>query len=75
MSFSTKLRFGTIGPIFNSRKRISETYIPNVLNSYNEFQWRQRQVTLSFTYRFNRKKNEKERQPKGTNGGDEEFAG
>jgi hypothetical protein len=27
-------------------------------------QWRERQVTLSFTYRFNKPKNEKERQPK-----------
>lgn len=64
-----------VSDVFNSRKRISETYIPNVLSSYNEFQWRQRQVTLSFTYRFNRKKNEKERQQRGNGGGDEEFAG
>lgn len=56
--------------LFNSRKRISETYLPGVSNSYSEMQWRQRQITLSFTYRFNKKKNEKERQPK-RNGEDE----
>jgi hypothetical protein len=37
-------------------------------------QWRKRQVTLSFTYRFNKPKNDKEKQPKknqeGNDGGD-----
>lgn len=64
-----------VSDIFNSRKRISETNLENVLNSYSEMQWRQRQINLSFTYRFNKKKNEKERPVK--NGGDngEEFIG
>lgn len=50
--------------VFNSRKRISETYLPGSLNSYSEQQWRVRQVNVSFTYRFNRKKSEKDKQPK-----------
>ncbi|CAM3622910.1 putative TonB-dependent receptor [Flavobacterium saliperosum S13] len=64
-----------VSDIFNSRKRIIETNLENVLNSYSEMQWRQRQINLSFTYRFNKKKNEKERPVK--NGGDngEEFIG
>src|SRR5690606_14202710 len=51
--------------IFNSRKRIYETHLPGRLNSYSEFQWRERQITLSFTYRFNKPKNEREREPRG----------
>ncbi len=61
-----------IQDVFNSRKRINETNLPE-LNSYSEMQWRMRQVNLSFTYRFNKKKNEKERQPRRDNtddGGD-----
>lgn len=65
-----------VSDIFNSRKRINETNIINTLNSYSEMQWRERQINLSFTYRFNKKKNEKERQPKRENGGDEgEYMG
>lgn len=62
--------------LFNSRKRISETYLAN-LNSYSEMQWRERQITLSFTYRFNKKKGEKEPQKKrgDDNGGNDEFPG
>jgi outer membrane receptor for ferrienterochelin and colicins len=62
--------------VFNSRKRIFENYLPGVSNSYNEMQWRQRQITLSFTYRFNKKKNDKERQTKRENdGGNDDFPG
>lgn len=53
--------------LFNSRKRISETYLPGVSNTYSEMQWRTRQVTLSFTYRFNKKKTDREKQPKRNN--------
>lgn len=53
-----------ISDVFNSRKMISETNIPGVVSSYNEMQWRVRQFNLSFTYRFNKAKNEKERKPK-----------
>lgn len=47
-----------VSDLFNSRKRISETRTPTVF-SYSEMQWRQRQVTLNFTYRFNKQKKEK----------------
>ena len=56
--------------LFNSRKRISETNTPTFTQD-SEFQWRERQLTLSFTYRFNQQKN---RQRRGQNpGGDEDF--
>ncbi|RZJ72856.1 outer membrane beta-barrel family protein [Flavobacterium sp.] len=65
--------------VFNSRKRINETHIPGVLDSYSEMQWRVRQITLSLTYRFNKKKNERDqrdRQPRdGEGGGNDEFPG
>ncbi|MFA7445678.1 MAG: outer membrane beta-barrel family protein [Flavobacteriaceae bacterium] len=61
--------------IFNSRKRISETELLTQ-NTYSEMQWRERQISLSFTYRFNKQK-ERERPQRGMNGemGDEEFMG
>jgi outer membrane receptor for ferrienterochelin and colicins len=62
--------------IFNSRKMKNETYIPGELESYSENQWRQRQVNLSFTYRFNMKKNEKQKERSQENGGgDDEYMG
>jgi len=65
-----------VSDIFNSRKRIMETNLTNVLNSYSEMQWRERQINLSFTYRFNKKKTDREKQPKrDENGGDEFFGG
>ena len=59
-----------ISDVFNSRKRIMETYLPQFANSYGEMQWRERQFTLSFTYRFNKAKNERE-QPKRNQGDNE----
>jgi len=55
-----------VNDLFNSRKRISETHLAT-LNSYSEQQWRQRQINLSFTYRFNKVKSDKEKdkKPKG----------
>ena len=53
-----------INDVFNSRKRKMETLIPNLIQSYGENQWGQRQFTLSFTYRFNKAKNEREREPR-----------
>ena len=50
-----------ISDVLNSRKRKGYNYTPNS-TTYSEMQWRQRQVSLSFTYRFNQKKNQ--RQPK-----------
>lgn len=65
-----------IQDVFNSRKRISESYIPGVSNSYSEMQWRVRQINVSFTYRFNKKKGEKEKLPKReTDQGNDEFPG
>lgn len=67
-----------VNDLFNSRKRITETNLPTQ-NAYSEMQWRERQITLSFTYRFNKKKNEREKQPRktdtDTNGGGEEYGG
>lgn len=57
-----------VSDIFNSRKRIMEVNLPSI-NSYSEMQWRERQINLSFTYRFNRQKNERDR-PKRENGDD-----
>ena len=62
-----------VSDVFNSRKRITETELP-LQNAYSEFQWRERQVNLSFTYRFNRKKSERER-PRGEGGEDGEYGG
>ena len=65
-----------VSDVFNSRKRIMETEIPNVVSSYSEMQWRERQVMLTFTYRFNKQKNERDRQPrKEDNGGEGDFMG
>lgn len=41
--------------VFNGRRRRSYTSGPN-FDSYSEFQWRQRQFTVSFTYRLNQQK-------------------
>jgi len=45
-----------VSDLLNSRKRQTETLIEGFAHSYSEFQWRERQITLSFTYRFNQKK-------------------
>ncbi len=55
-----------INDVFNSRKRITETNLAT-LNAYSEQQWRQRQINLSFTYRFNKMKNDKEKDKKPRN--------
>ena len=49
-----------ISDLFNSRKRISETKTERVF-SESEFQWRQRQFTLNFLYRFNDPQNQRNR--------------
>ncbi|WP_297702561.1 outer membrane beta-barrel protein [uncultured Eudoraea sp.] len=64
-----------VSDLFNSRKRRSETRTDNVF-TYSEFQWRERQITLSFLYRFNQKKNQRNGNRRGNgNGGDFEFEG
>ena len=64
-----------ISDVFNSRKMISETYLPGIVSSYSEMQWRERQFTLSFTYRFNKPKNEREKPKRNMNEGEMEFQG
>ena len=65
-----------VSDLFNTRKRRSETRTDNVF-TYSEFQWRERQITLSFLYRFNQQKNQRERnRGRGGNGQDDfEFEG
>lgn len=48
-----------ISDVLNSRKRKGYSYTPNS-STYGENQWRQRQVSLSFVYRFNQKKNQRQ---------------
>ncbi len=71
-----------VSDVFNSRKRQSITYNPSIEDptSINdqEFQWRVRQISLNFTYRFNQKKNQRNRQRRSGGGydeGGEEFGG
>lgn len=67
-----------ISDIFNSRKMRSYTNLENQTTlesqtSYGEMQFRKRQFNLSFTYRFNKPKGEKEKNPQPKNednGGD-----
>ena len=61
-----------ISDIFNSRIMRYYTYLDN-LTSYGEMQWRKRQFNLSFTYRFNKPKGEKEKnqQPRNEDNGGE----
>lgn len=65
--------------IFNSRKMKNETFLPGDLSSYSEMQWRRRQVTLSFTYRFNMTKSdrqkEQQKQRENQDGGGDEYMG
>ncbi|WP_367770848.1 TonB-dependent receptor [Flavobacterium sp. WC2421] len=61
-----------VSDIFNTRKMRSETNLPSVSN-YSEFQWRKRQFNLSFTYRINKKKSDRDKNaPKN---GEEEGGG
>jgi len=59
-----------VSDLLNSRKRKSESFTPNTY-TIGEFQWRQRSITLNFTYRFNQKK-KRGRQGNYNNGGGEE---
>jgi outer membrane receptor for ferrienterochelin and colicins len=47
-----------VSDLFNSRIMKSETNLPSV-ESYGESQWRRRQINLSFTYRLNMKKTDR----------------
>ncbi|MBD0777680.1 TonB-dependent receptor [Maribacter sp. ANRC-HE7] len=62
-----------VSDVFNTRKRRSETRTDNVF-TYSEFQRRERQVTLSFLYRFNQPQNQKgERNGQRNGGGDDDM--
>lgn len=91
--FSTNLAFSkdifkekgslvlNISDLFNSRKRQATSYNPSIDNptsvGYQEFQWRVRQISLNFIYRFNQKKTQKEPSERNQeeDGGGEEFSG
>ncbi|GGF10521.1 TonB-dependent receptor domain-containing protein [Flavobacterium limi] len=60
-----------VSDLFNSRKMKNETNLSSV-NSYSEFQWRKRQINLSFTYRLNMKKTDRDKNAPKNNGGGEE---
>ena len=64
MSLSLNVR-----DLLNSRKResISTT---DFYTRESQFQWRQRNITLSLTYRFNQQKRDQRRQERDTNGDD-----
>ncbi|MDB4204499.1 TonB-dependent receptor [Polaribacter sp.] len=66
-----------ISDVFNSRKSNTVNYTPNRDASTNisdqTFQWRMRQISLNFTYRFNQQK--KQQNGGRENGGGEEFEG
>ncbi|WP_299109831.1 outer membrane beta-barrel family protein [uncultured Tenacibaculum sp.] len=67
-----------VSDLFNSRMRQSKTYFNNRENptriSEGDFQWRERQISLNFTYRFNQKK-KRQRTRREFDGGGEEFGG
>ncbi|WNH10195.1 TonB-dependent receptor domain-containing protein [Thalassobellus suaedae] len=61
--------------LLNSRKRKSLT-TTEFFSRYSENQWRQRQINLSFRYRFNQQKKRNERRNnQGGNGDDMDFEG
>ena len=62
-----------VSDLFNSRKRQSTTTTDDFITS-SEFQWRERQINLSFVYRFNQKK-KNARGGDGGGGEDFEFEG
>lgn len=60
-----------VSDVLNSRKRMSLTQTP-FFTSESEFQWRERQITLSFVYRINQKKKRGEGRQRG---GDDDDGG
>ncbi len=63
-----------INDVFNGRRRQSTTIIPDFSEQYSEFQWRERQIRLSFVYRFNQKK-KKQRGNRNNDDGGDDFEG
>lgn len=62
----------SVSDLLNSRKRISLTQTP-FFTSESEFQWRERQITLSFVYRINQKKKRGEGRQRNDDGDDGEY--
>jgi outer membrane receptor for ferrienterochelin and colicins len=60
-----------VSDVFNTRRRIMRNQIENVVNSYGNMQFRKRQLTLSFTYRFNKKKSDEKPTKRQEEGGGE----
>ena len=63
-----------VSDLFNSRRRQSLTTTP-FFTSDNEFQWRERQFTASFIYRFNQKKSDRNNNRNRNGDDDGEFEG
>ena len=66
-----------VSDLLNDRRRRTETRTENVFTE-SEFQWRERQVTLSFLYRFNEPQDQRGRRDRrdGQGGGDDfEYEG
>jgi hypothetical protein len=63
-----------ISDVFNSRRRQSTVVTPNFISS-SEFQWRERQINISFLYRFNQKKKNDRNGAGGDDYGDDGFEG
>lgn len=60
--------------LLNSNKRRFYTDLPSQKTN-TEMQWRERQVTLAFTYRFNQKKEKDRKSQRNVNDNDEDFIG
>lgn len=63
-----------VNDVFNSRKRIFDSNLPQAI-SHTEMQGRERQINLSFTYRFNKKKTDKDRPVKNQGDNGDDFIG
>jgi len=61
-----------VNDLLNSRKRKSTDYTETTI-TYGEFQWRERQILLNFTYRFNQKKKNERPQRDENDGGEQEM--
>ncbi|WP_240642378.1 outer membrane beta-barrel family protein [Nonlabens xiamenensis] len=57
-----------VSDLFNSRRRESTTVTPQFISD-SSFQWRERQINMSFIYRFNQKKSRE----RGERGDDDDF--
>ncbi|WP_194850351.1 outer membrane beta-barrel family protein [Nonlabens antarcticus] len=63
-----------VSDLFNSRKREGTTRTDDFISA-SRFQYRERQITLAFTYRFNQKKRNENNRGGDDNGEDFEFQG